>query len=153
MYTIYVVNTYALDVLGIKFIASEEDASQLLFMIFSYAYKGLNAISNYAMMVGLILSVLVGLSATKVITNNRLEFFRECQSGANVTAFYIAASITATVEQGFSAVCGALVAYLISMPASSFVVYLWNFFAVSWLSVSWALLLAIVVPLGSVSTV
>ena len=105
------------------------------------------------MMVGLILSVLNGLNATKVITERRLEFFREAQSGTSVTAYYLAASLTATVEQGFSAVVGSVLAFLVLKPATSYLVYLWNFFMLSWLSVSWAVLLAIIVPINSVSTV
>ena len=140
--------------IGIKFIASESDASSMLQpLIFTYAFRGLNALSNYAMMVGLIMSVLVGLNATKVVTNNKLEFFRECQSGSNVSAFYIAASVTATVEQGLIAIVGAMIAYLVTNPSSSFLVYFTFFFINSWLSVAWAHLLAIIVPFQSVSTV
>lgn len=122
-------------------------------LIFTYAFRGVNALSNYAMMVGLLMSVLVGLNATKVVTNNKLEFFRECQSGSNVSAFFIAASITATVEQGLVAVVGAMIAYLVINPSSPFLVYLTYFFINSWLSVAWAHLLAIIVPIQSVSTV
>lgn len=105
------------------------------------------------MMVGLIVSVLIGLNATKVITDKTLMFFREAQSGISVTAFYIAATITATFEQGFSAFVGSVLAFLILTPDIEYPVYLWNFFLLSWLSVSWAIFLAIITPVQSVATV
>ena len=117
------------------------------------ALKGINAVVSYAMMVGIILSVLIGLNATKIITEKKLEFFRESQSGVSVSAYYLAANITSTFEQGCAAIAGSVLAYLILVPSTSFLVYLWNFFMLSWLSVSWALLLSILVPLNSVSTV
>ena len=83
------------------------------------------------MMVGLIVSVLIGLNATKVITDKTLMFFREAQSGISVTAFYIAATITATFEQGFSAFVGSVLAFLILTPDIEYPVYLWNFFLLS----------------------
>jgi len=67
--------------------------------------------------------------------------------------YYVAATITATVEQGLIAIMCSGLAYLIAHPSVSYLVYLWNFFIISWLSVSWAILLAIVVPQESVSTV
>jgi hypothetical protein len=140
--------------LWISFISSESDASSFFQpQIFTYAFRGLNALSNYAMMVGLIMSVLVALNATKILTNNKLEFFREAQSGLNVTSFLIAASITSTLEQGVIAIIGALVAYLVLTPSSTYFVYLTYFLIITWLSVAWAHLLAIIVPIQSVSTV
>ena len=146
-------NSDPTDLFWVKFIASKEDASSMLSLIFLYAFKGVNAITNYALMVGLIVSVMIGLNGAKILTDNRLEFYREAQSGANVTAFYIAASITATVEQGFTAVIGSVLAYLVLKPSTSYLVFLWNFFMLSWLSVSWSLLISITVPLQSVTIV
>lgn len=138
----------------ISFISSASDASAFLqSQIFAYAIKGLNALSNYGMMVGLILSVLVGLNATKILINNKLEFFREAQSGLNVTSCFIAASITSTLEQGVVAVIGALISYLVITPSTNYVVFLSYFLINTWLSVAWAHFLAIIVPIQSVSTV
>eukprot|EP00578_Thalassiosira_sp_NH16_P028307 CAMPEP_0181097656 /NCGR_PEP_ID=MMETSP1071-20121207/11688_1 /TAXON_ID=35127 /ORGANISM="Thalassiosira sp., Strain NH16" /LENGTH=351 /DNA_ID=CAMNT_0023180157 /DNA_START=101 /DNA_END=1156 /DNA_ORIENTATION=+ len=135
-------------------ISSKEDASVMLNpFVFAYALMGVNAITNYAMMVGLIVSVLIGLNATKIITDKKLQFYREAQSGASVTAFYIAANITATTEQGFAAAVGSLLAFFVLKPPTSFLSILWNFFMLSWLTVAWALLLAVMVPQDSVTTV
>ena len=62
---------------------------------------------SYAMMIGVILSVIVGINATKIITEKRLEFFREAASGISVGAFYAAANITNTFEQGLSVIIAA----------------------------------------------
>ena len=115
----------------------------MLLLAFTCVLQGVNAIVSYAMMVGFIASVLIGLNATKIIIEKKLEFYREAQSGVSVTAYYIAASITSTSEQGFTAIAGSVLAYLVLKPSTSFLVYLWNFFMMSWLSVSWALLLCI----------
>jgi hypothetical protein len=103
------------------------------------------------MMVGLIVSVLIGLNSVKIITEKRLEFFREAQAGVNVTAFYIAASITTIVEQSAQAIFGSALVYLILRPSTSYAIYAWNFFMISWLSTSWSQLFAVIVPLDSVS--
>lgn len=136
-----------------KFIASDYDASEMLPIVFMYALQGINTALSYAMLVGIIMSVLIGLNASKVITEKKLEFYREAQSGVNVTAYYLAAGVTSTVEQGLLAIIGSVVAYLVLKPSTSYLVYLWNFFMISWLTVSWALLLSICVPIESVSTV
>ena len=61
-----------------KWISSPEDASQMLpLLVFGYAFQGVNVWTTYAMMVGLIFSVLIGLNATKIVTEKRLEFYRE----------------------------------------------------------------------------
>jgi len=129
-----------------KYIASAKDASETLSIIFYYAIRGIAAVQSYAMLVGIIMSVLIGLNASKSITEKKLEFYREAQSGVNVTSYYLAASITSTVEQGLLSIIGSVIAYLILKPATSYLVLLWNFFMISWLSVSWSLLLSIIVP-------
>ena len=73
--------------------------------------------------------------------------------GTSITAFFIAATVTSTVEQGIAATVGSALAYLVLKPASSYLVYFWNFFLLSWLTVGWALLLAIISPQNSVTTV
>mmetsp|Transcript_828 Transcript_828/g.1815 ORF Transcript_828/g.1815 Transcript_828/m.1815 type:complete len:261 (+) Transcript_828:92-874(+) len=111
------------DLLWIKFIAGPGDASAMLNpLVFRYAIGGLGSVITYSMMVGLVLCVLIGLNATKIITEKRLEFYREAQSNANTTAYYVAATVTTTIEQGFSAFVGSVLAYLILNPSASFVV-------------------------------
>lgn len=129
-----------------KYIASATDASETLSIIFYYSIRGMVAVQTYGMLVGIIMSVLIGLNATKCITEKKLEFYREAQSGVNVTCYYLAASITSTVEQGLLSIIGSVIAYLILKPATSYTVLLWNFFMISWLSVSWSLLLSLLVP-------
>ncbi|KAL7544721.1 hypothetical protein ACHAWF_008084 [Thalassiosira exigua] len=140
--------------LWVKFTASKEDASVMLQpVVFRYALSGVNQVSVYAMMVGLIMSVLIALPATKIITDKKLEFYREAQSGISATAFYVAAVITTTIEQGIAAIVGSLFAFLVLIPSCTYTGFLANFIMLSWLTVSWALLIAVTVPLDSVKTV
>ena len=101
------------------FVASAEDAAKLLSSIFGYSIAGISQIVQYSMMAAVIMSVLIGLSATKIITEKKLQFFREAQSGVSVTAYYLAASITCTVEQGSVAIIASVIAYLLMLPGTS----------------------------------
>ncbi|KAL7493376.1 hypothetical protein ACHAWT_002526 [Skeletonema menzelii] len=135
------------------FIASAEEAATMLSVIFQYSMTGIGEIQTYCLMVAIIMTVLIGISATKLITEKQLQFFRESQSGVSVTAYYLAASITSTVEQGSVAILASVIAYLSMLPGTSILVYIWNFFMISWLSVSWALFLSLIVPPSAVTTV
>merc|ERR1712176_729059 len=54
-------------------------------------------IKQHALKLGVIIPVLLGLSASKVLTEKRVERFRESASGYNLNAYYLAVNITATV--------------------------------------------------------
>jgi len=137
----------------ILFISSPNDASAFIRIVFFWALFGIYSIVLNAAIVGVIASVLIGLNSTKIITDKKLEFYREAQSGVSVTAFYIAANITSTIEQGIVAVAGAALSYSVANPSSTFTVYLWNYFMLSWLSVAWGHFFSIIVPQGSVTIV
>jgi hypothetical protein len=63
---------------------------------------------RFPLKVGIITAVLMGLQSTKVLTNKRIEFFREASSGYNINAYFVAINITATLEHSTQAViiCG-----------------------------------------------
>lgn len=46
--------------------------------------------NRYAMKLGVLISILVALAATKIITSKRKEFFREAASGYSVNAYFCA---------------------------------------------------------------
>jgi len=97
--------------------------------------------------------VIVGLTATKPITEKRVEFFREAGSGYNVNAYFLAINITTTIEHSVQLLLVGATAYwmrdAISGPAS----YLVSFLLLAWLTVSWALLLSVAVPPKNIFTV
>ena len=80
---------------------------------------GISEIQQYCLMASVIMSVLIGLSATKIITEKQLQFFREAQGGVSVTAYYLAANITSTAEQGCVAILASVIAYLVMIPGTS----------------------------------
>ena len=115
------------------FIASKQEASSLLQGVFLGAMQWATQFQIYTMAVGLVVSILIGLNAVscsnycclfpnsskefcaqvKIITANRLEFFREANSGISVSAFFLAASLTTIIEQGFTALIGGIISYLL----------------------------------------
>jgi energy-coupling factor transporter ATP-binding protein EcfA2 len=60
---------------------TEDDVDDLFAGLFRYS---LTRQITYPLKVGIILSTLMGLTATKVLTSKRLEFFREAGSGYNI---------------------------------------------------------------------
>ena len=102
-----------------NFISSAEEAASMLPIIFQYSMNGISEIQQYCLMASVIMSVLIGLSATKIITEKQLQFFREAQGGVSVTAYYLAANITSSVEQGCVAILASVIAYLVMIPGTS----------------------------------
>lgn len=107
------------ELLWFNFISSAEEAATMLPIIFQYSMTGISEIQQYCLMASVIMSVLIGLSATKIITEKQLQFFRETQGGVSVTAYYLAANITSTVEQGSIAILASVIAYLVMIPGTS----------------------------------
>ncbi len=107
------------ELMWFNFIVSAEEAARMLPLIFQYSMTGIGELQMYSLMASVILSVLVGLSATKIITEKQLQFFRETQSGVSATPYYLAANITSTVEQGSIAILASIIAYLIMRPGTS----------------------------------
>ena len=119
------------------FIASKQEASSILQLVFQGAIQWASQIQIYTLAVGLVVSILIGLNAVscsyyccllciptlliskefcaqvKIITANRLEFFREANSGISVSAFFLAATLTTFIEQGFTALIGGIISYLL----------------------------------------
>jgi hypothetical protein len=98
------------------------------------------------MRLGLILAVLVGISAAKSITDKRIEFFREAASGYDVAAYYLAVNIVATIWHLFQFFLAAVFAFWLRLSLASWKAFYAQLLAMAWLTVSWALLLAIVIP-------
>lgn len=97
------------------------------------------------MKAGVIAAVLIGLTATKSITDKRLEFFREAASGYDVNAYFLAVNIVATLEHFVQAIVASLAAYWIRDSLAGLGNYFMAFLMLTWLCVSWALLFPLVV--------
>ena len=101
--------------------------------------------SRYGLKAGVIAAVLIGLTATKSITDKRLEFFREAASGYDVNAYFLAVNIVATLEHFVQAIVASLAAYWIRDSLAGLGNYFMAFLMLTWLCVSWALLFPLVV--------
>ena len=68
---------------------------------FIHAIRGGIDVVAYAQKISLVLSVLIALSATKALTDKRVEFFREAGSGYDTTAYFLAVNLFTTLEVTF----------------------------------------------------
>jgi hypothetical protein len=100
---------------------------------------------RYGLKVGVITSILVGLSAAKAITEKRLEFFREAGSGYDVNAYYLATNIISTIEHSIQMFIVGVFAVWLRASAAAWYSYIVQFIMLGWLSVSWALFLPLIV--------
>lgn len=113
---------------------------------FKYSLNSYRSLSEYAMKMGVVLSVLIGLTATKILTSKRIEFFREAGSGYNINAYFLAVNIMSTIEQGLQVVIAACVGLWLKNTTTSIENYFLNYLMLSWHCVSWALLLPLIIP-------
>ena len=101
----------------------------------------------------MILAVIVGLTATKPLTEKRIEFFREAGSGYDVNAYFLAINIVTTIEHSAQLLMVGASAYWIRDAISGRASYYVSFLMLAWLTVSWALFLAVIIPRGLIFTV
>jgi hypothetical protein len=100
--------------------------------------------------IGIIISVLLGLTAMRIVTDKRLQFFREAGSGYNLNAYFFAVNIMATLEHSVQVLIAAFFAFWIRNPLASAGSFFVHFFLLAWVTVSWALFIPMVVSPDSV---
>lgn len=108
---------------------------------------------RYAIKVGVIAGVLIGLLSSRVFADKQHEFFREAGSGYDVNAYYVAINIVATFEHTLQVLLAGFASYWLRNSYSTAVATLVNFFLLSWLCVSWGLLLAVITPKDNLTVV
>lgn len=101
---------------------------------------------QFVLKLGVIASVLLSLTATKAITAKRLEFFRESASGYDVNAYFAAINITGFFEYSIQMIFAGAAAFWLRNSVASWHGYVFNFLMIAWLTVSWSLLLPLIVP-------
>ena len=80
------------------------------------------------------------------MTEKRIEFFREAGSGYDVNAYFLAINVVTTVEHSVQLILVGSAAYWLRVSTSGRGSYYASFLILAWLTVSWALLLAVVIP-------
>lgn len=105
---------------------------------------------RYASKLGVLVAVLVGLTASKTITEKRNEFFREAGSGYNINAYFCAVNVVSTVEHSLQVIFSSMFALWLRNSLASWYSYYINFLLLAWLCVSWALLFPLLVQPKSV---
>lgn len=94
--------------------------------------------------------VLLGLTATKIVTQKRLEFFREAGSGYNINAYFVALVVISTLEHALQVIIAAFFSVWLRHPFASTGSYWVHFLLLMWICVGWALLIPMIVPPDSV---
>lgn len=117
--------------------------------LFYFALGKIQSNVEYAMKIGSLTAITIGLSASKAITKTRLEFFREAGSGYNIQAFFLAVNIVGFIEHSLQMLLAGAVAFWLRSGTVTWYSYVFNFWVMQWMTVSWALLLSIVVPISS----
>lgn len=94
----------------------------------------------------MILAVCVGLISTRMMTEKRVEFFREAGSGYDINAYFLAVNVMTTVEHSAQLLLVAIAAYWLRDSIAARASYYISFLMLAWLTVGWSLLLSVVVP-------
>lgn len=102
-------------------------------------------LQGHASKLGVMAAILVALSATKIITEHRKEFFREAGSGYNVNAYFFAINVVATVEHSIQIIICAAFDLWLRSTLSQWYTYIVSFLLLGWVAVSWALLFPLLV--------
>jgi len=126
-----------------------KNANSIAASLFSFtAHNG--SLSDYGNKVSIIICVLLGIAAAKVLTEKRLEMFREAGSGYNLNAYYLSVNITSTLEHTCQILFIGLTASWMRHSASSFGCAVLNYVMLGWVVTSWSLLFPLFVPAKSV---
>mmetsp|Transcript_17412 Transcript_17412/g.40037 ORF Transcript_17412/g.40037 Transcript_17412/m.40037 type:complete len:1463 (+) Transcript_17412:134-4522(+) len=118
-------------------IPAESDKDSVFAQLFAYSESQQ---MQYPLKVGIILCIIVGLTATNTLTSKRLEFFREAGSGYDTNAYFFAINILSTIEHSSQALIAALFATWIRHPVASSASYYVHFLLLSWVTVGWSML-------------
>jgi type IV secretory pathway TrbD component len=92
----------------------------------------------------------MGLTATKIVTSKRIEFFREAGSGYNLNAYFVAITCFSTVEHSVQAIIAAFFAFWIRNPLASATSFFVHFVLLAWVTAGWGLLIPMVTPQDSI---
>jgi len=93
-----------------------------------------------------VIAVLVGLTATKDLTEKRNEFFRESGSSYDVNAYFAAVNIVSTVEHTVQVIFSSMFALWLRNSLASWYSFYIHFLLLAWLCVSWALVFPLLIP-------
>lgn len=102
------------------------------------------------MKAGVLVAVLISLTATKTITSKRKEFFREAASGYSTNAYFLAVQVIATIEHTIQVALCALCAIWLRCALAHWSSWMIAFVLCGWLAVSWALVFPFIFPLENV---
>jgi len=131
----------------------KEDLIPFFPQLFAYAVSASASLQEYALKVGVITAVLVGLAASRVITGYRLQFYREAASGYDPFAYFVSINFTSSIEHGSQILLCSVVGYWLRGSAAPLYAYFVNFLLLGWLAVSWSFFLSVVTPISSTTVV
>ena len=129
------------------FVAGNADVIVNFFdFLFAFSRLAGPQMVRYGMSVGIVAGVLLALTSVRAITEKRLEFFREAGSGYDSNAYLLAINLYTFIEQGCQILLAAIIAQWTRSSISSAGAFYLAFLLLSWVSVSWSLLIALITP-------
>jgi len=122
-----------------------EHKDEIVRGLFDYSLH-IEELNLYAAAMGMVVSTLLAITASKVLLEKRLELYREAGSGYNLTAYYLAVNVSSTIEHTIQIiVIGVSVVWLRCTVTSILCSYL-SFVLMAWVATSWALVFPIFIP-------
>lgn len=125
---------------------NEDNAERFLSQLFRYAVVDQWL---FPLEVGVIVAILIGLQALKITTTKRVEFFREAAT-TDISAYFLAINVVATVEHSIQIVVAAFFVTWLRNPLANWLHYYTHFLLLTWIVVSWALLFPQIMPADNV---
>lgn len=124
---------------------SPENSRAICSSLYSYTVPNIHLV-QFALKIGVVVGTLISLSAARVLTEKRLELFREAGSGYNLNAYYLAVNITSTIEHTILIIIVAVAVIWLRVTITSEICGILNFIMIGWLTTSWSLFFPLIVP-------
>lgn len=118
--------------------------------LFKHATEEARTILGFGGRVSVIIAVLTTLSTAKVLTDKRVEFFREAASGYNINAYLLAVMIFVCVEVTVKMIYCSLFTYALRGSAASLGNMVVQFILLGWVSSAWGFVFPLVVSRESI---
>jgi hypothetical protein len=121
--------------------------------IFRHSIERAGKVIGFGTKISTIIGVLVTLSSAKVITDKRVEFYREAASGYNISAYLLAVILFNTLEVTLKMTISSLFASSLRNTATNPGNFVLQFILLGWTSSAWGFVFALLVPAQSVTLV
>ena len=118
--------------------------------LFRHATEEATQILGYGGKVSVIIAVLTTLSTAKLLTDKRVEFFREAASGYNINAYFLAVVVFTTCEVTVKMIISSLFSFALRSSAATAGSTVLHFILLGWISSAWGFVFPLIVSPQSI---